>query len=74
MGMSAPKLFLSLTAGKCVSFMGAIVSFMFIRCPKCRARLGQTIAMQTAMRFSRWSPEVKYCPFCGVSLDEPMDK
>jgi hypothetical protein len=55
-------------------FMGAIVSFMFIRCPRCRARLGQTIAMQTAMRFTRWSPQVKYCPFCGVSLDEPMDK
>jgi hypothetical protein len=53
-------------------FMGAIVSFLFIRCPKCRARLGQTIAIQTTMRFSRWSPEVKYCPFCGVSLDEPM--
>jgi hypothetical protein len=55
-----------------IGFIGAIVSFLFIRCPKCRARLGQTIAMPTAMRFTRRSPEVKYCPFCGVGLDEPM--
>jgi hypothetical protein len=31
-------------------FMGAIVSFLFIRCPKCHTRLGQTIAMPAAMR------------------------
>jgi hypothetical protein len=55
-----------------LGFMGAIVSFLFIRCPKCGARLGQTIAIQTGMRLTRWSPKVKYCPFCGVSLDEPM--
>lgn len=51
-------------------FMGAIISFMFIRCPKCRARLGQTIAMPATFRL--FSPQVKYCPFCAVSLDEPM--
>ena len=58
--------------GGAFGFMGAILSFLFIRCPKCRARLGQTIAMPTALRFSRWSPQVNYCPYCGVSLDEPI--
>jgi hypothetical protein len=51
-------------------FMGAIVSFLFIRCPKCRARLGQTIAMPAAMRV--FGPQVKYCPYCAVNLDDPM--
>jgi hypothetical protein len=51
-------------------FIGAILSFLFIRCLKCRARLGQTIAVPAA--FSLSGPKVKYCPYCGVSLDEPM--
>jgi hypothetical protein len=54
-----------------IGFGGAMISMLFIRCPKCRARLGQTIAMPTALQFSRWSPQVNYCPYCGVSLDEP---
>jgi hypothetical protein len=41
-----------------------------IRCPKCRARLGQTIAVPAAFRLS--GPQVKYCPYCGVSLDDSM--
>jgi hypothetical protein len=51
-------------------FMGAIVSFMFIRCPKCRTRIGQTIAMPAAFRL--FGPQIKYCPYCAVSLDEPL--
>jgi hypothetical protein len=51
-------------------FMGAILSFLFIRCPKCQARIGQTIAVPAAFRLS--GPQVKYCPYCGVNLDEPM--
>ena len=51
-------------------FIGAIVLFLFIRCPKCHARLGQTIAVPAAFRLS--GPQVKYCPYCGVGLDEPM--
>ena len=52
-------------------FIGAILLFLFIRCPKCRARLGQTIAVPAAFRLS--GPQVKYCPYCGVCLDEPME-
>ena len=33
--------------------------------------LGQAIAMPTAFRLL--GPQVKFCPFCGVSLDEPME-
>jgi hypothetical protein len=52
-------------------FIGAILLFLFIRCPRCRARLGQTIAVPAAFRLS--GPQVKYCPYCGVSLDEPLE-
>jgi hypothetical protein len=51
-------------------FMGAILTFLSIRCPKCHAWIGQTIAMPAAFRVM--GPQVKYCPFCAVSLDEPM--
>jgi hypothetical protein len=57
-----------------IGFMAGFVSFLFIRCPKFCTRIGQTIAMPTAMRFTRWSPKVKYCPFCGVTLDKPMQQ
>jgi hypothetical protein len=53
-----------------LGFAGALLSFMFIRCPKCRARLGQTIALPAAFR--QFGPKVKYCPFCAVDLDEQM--
>ena len=53
-----------------LGFIGAILLFLFIRCPKCRARIGQTIAVPAAFRLS--GPKVKYCPYCGVGLDEPM--
>lgn len=52
-------------------FGGAIISIMFIRCPKCRASLGQTVAMPTAIRLS--GRQINFCPYCGVSLDEPME-
>jgi hypothetical protein len=54
-----------------IGFGGAIISIMFIRCPKCRASLGQTVAVPTAMRLS--GRQINFCPYCGVSLDEPMD-
>jgi hypothetical protein len=63
---------LTLTLIGVFGFMGAILSFLFIRCPKCHARLGQTIAMPAAFRL--FGPQVKYCPYCAVSLDEPMDR
>ncbi len=49
-------------------FSYAILSIMFIRCPKCRTRIGQSIAMYAAFRL--YGPQVKYCPFCAVNLDD----
>jgi len=52
-------------------FFGAIIALQrSIRCPKCRARLGQTIGMALAFNFGS-GPQVNFCPFCGVHLDEP---
>lgn len=53
-------------------FFGAIASMWFIRCPKCSARIGHTIAMPVGFSFGV-RQRVNYCPFCGVNLDEPID-
>jgi hypothetical protein len=53
-----------------IGFGGAILLIGNIRCPRCRASLGQTIAMPVGMYFV--SDKVNFCPYCGVSLDEPM--
>ena len=61
---------LSATGG--VMFGGAILALqMIVRCPKCKARLGRTIAMPVAFGW-RSGPRVNFCPFCGVKLDEPI--
>jgi hypothetical protein len=49
---------------------GALLAMQRVaRCPKCRARLGQTIAMPVAFSWGR-GPRIGFCPYCGVSLDE----
>lgn len=54
-----------------VLFFGAILTMQrSVKCPKCRAKLGQTIAMPLAFKWGS-GPQVNFCPFCGVSLDEP---
>jgi hypothetical protein len=53
-------------------FASAIVAMQFfVKCPKCRARLAQTIAMYVAFQWGGKRP-VNFCPFCGVNLDEPV--
>lgn len=54
-------------------FVGAILCIMFVRCPKCSARIGQTIAMPVAFTFGR-RERVNYCPYCGVHLDQPCEQ
>jgi hypothetical protein len=67
------------TPGPSVVAVGAIgtliglvgyVSIVFIRCPKCRANMGLTIAIPTAAHI--FGRKVQYCPYCAVSLDDPM--
>jgi hypothetical protein len=55
-------------------FMGAILALNWaIKCPRCRANLGRTIAMPLGLSWGS-GPQINFCPYCGVSLDEPLDK
>lgn len=47
----------------------ALLLGLWIRCPKCSRRLGQTIAVPVAFGGMK-APN--FCPFCGVDLDQPM--
>ena len=42
---------------------------LFVRCPKCKIRLGQ-IGVQVGVGILK--PKVNFCPYCGVNLDEPL--
>jgi hypothetical protein len=55
-----------------VGFFGAILSMLWIKCPRCSVRVGQSIAGTLAVPFLK--PQPNFCPFCGVSLDEPRVK
>lgn len=55
-------------------FLGAIIAFNWaIRCPRCRANLGRTIAVPLGLSWGS-GPKVNFCPYCGVSLDETRVK
>lgn len=51
-------------------FLASLGSMLFVRCPRCRGRIGQSIAWQVA--FYWIGRRVNYCPYCGVHLDEPL--
>jgi hypothetical protein len=53
-------------------FAAALVSLQWFaaKCPKCSQRMGQEIAMRVALAIRRKPPN--YCPYCGVSFDEPV--
>lgn len=53
-----------------IAFGGAIILIANIRCPRCRASLGQTIAMPVGINLI--GEQINYCPYCGVSLDEQI--
>jgi hypothetical protein len=53
-------------------FAGAILALQLMtKCPRCSARLGQ-IAMGLGVPWLK--PQANFCPYCGVSLDEPINK
>jgi len=55
-----------------ILFAGAILAMQWtLKCPKCKARVGQTIAMPLAFSWGA-GPKINFCPYCGVSLDEPV--
>ena len=51
-------------------FAGAFIAMMFIRCPKCSARISHTIAVPVGFSFGGLRQRINYCPYCGVNLDE----
>ena len=50
---------------------GILLIAFGIRCPRCRTNFGVAAAGQLSVSESGG---MKFCPFCGVSLDEPMDR
>jgi hypothetical protein len=55
-----------------VMFGGAILALQWaVKCPKCLAKLGRTVAMPIAFSWGS-GPRINYCPYCGVQLDEPL--
>ncbi len=55
-----------------VGFAGGLLSVVWIKCPRCSVRVGQSIANSLVVPF--FKPVPNYCPYCGVSLDEPRTK
>ena len=55
-------------------FAGAILALNWaIKCPRCRANLGRTIAMPLGLSWGS-GPKISFCPYCGVNLDESRVK
>lgn len=53
------------------AFAGAVLYGLYARCPKCRAVLGHCVAGRIAFKGGRLFPKPKFCPYCGVSFEEP---
>lgn len=47
-------------------------SFFALRCPRCKSYLDINSRIGKKTRFFRSNP-INYCPYCGVSLDEPVE-
>ena len=50
---------------------GALAMHWIVRCPRCSVRLGH-IAM--TLGIPGLKPKPNFCPYCGVSMDEPRVK
>lgn len=67
---SAPRAAIGASMLGLLTFAVAFISMMFIRCPKCSARISHTIAVPVGFSFGGLRQRINYCPYCGVSLDE----
>jgi hypothetical protein len=55
--------------GVAMVFLGMLAMQRMIKCPKCDSRLGQDLSFRLGFSLFRKPPN--FCPFCGISLDEP---
>ena len=51
---------------------GILYLLFFLKCPACGGRIGYTVSYPSAI-FSV-SRKIRYCPFCGVSLDSEVER
>jgi hypothetical protein len=51
--------------------LGFAFSLFLLRCPRCKANLSSLIGYFGPLAFM--AKPVNYCPFCGVSVDEPLE-
>jgi hypothetical protein len=52
-------------------FVGGVLMGLFCgRCLSCRRKLGQAFS-QTGGKLWQISNDLRYCPYCGESLDQP---
>jgi hypothetical protein len=55
--------------GFAVAWLSVLGTWLIgIRCPTCRGRLTSLVLQRGSFRVP---PDIQFCPFCGVSLDEP---
>ena len=52
-------------------FGGGAFALQWIKCPRCSVRLGQ---IAITLGIPGLKPKPNFCPYCGVSLDEPRAK
>jgi hypothetical protein len=53
-------------------FVGSLGGmWFFLRCPRCKGSLGSNNAPFLKERLGLFGRRLNYCPYCGVSLDEP---
>jgi len=58
--------------GFAVFAAGTIYLLFLLKCPACGGRIGYTVSYPSGP-FSV-SRKIRYCPFCGVSLDSEVEK
>jgi hypothetical protein len=54
-------------------FMGGVLFMLLgVRCPRCGGRIGPSVHASGSP--FRVPPKIRFCPFCGVAWDSPMDE
>ena len=69
-GHIGPKLGPAVFVGFGILFGAVLALLFFVKCPKCGTGFWQ-LAGQLALHWGS-RRRVNFCPYCGVSLDEPM--